>query len=190
MPLKIPTESLDKGQLYSRTRFFIEMGMALAISAMFVLFLGGLRVPASIPIYYLSYRKGPRIALFTAFVLGLLLLIVKPYWLHPIVLIESPLEYMCIAAAGFFPMIKTGSKTTLFQWLYNCRGVILASTLRFIITLIGSYIIYSYYFQSSGPVIWALAFLDEGPIFIPYLIFSIALIPYLVNYNYDIKELK
>lgn len=300
---------VDKHIRYRRTRFFIEMGVALAISAMFVLFLGGLRIPASIPIFYLTYRKGPRIALFTSFVLGLLLLAVRPYWLHPIVIIESPLEYMCIALAGFFPMIgprsslfemdditdwkkftdklikdntpavarireflgekidaivsrinsgdeaarvemidslnillerrdlydeksfenisnnkkakrylkkgvkylrredlqsfnrlilesafpgfiSTAGRNFILRWLYNCRGIVLAATLRFGVTFVGSFIIYATYLRSTSPLIWAIALLDEGPIFVPYLIFTMVLIPYLVRYRYDVKELK
>ena len=84
MPLHIPENGKDSHQLYARTRFFIEMGMAIAISAMFVLLLGMIRIPASIPIFYLSYKKGPRIALFTGAILGILMLVVKPVILHPI----------------------------------------------------------------------------------------------------------
>ena len=190
MPLHIPKNGGDPNQLYTRTRFFIEMGMAIAISAMFVLLLGMLRIPASIPIFYLTYKKNPRVALFTGAILGILMLLIKPVILHPINFIESPLEYMCIAVAGFFPMGDRKFTSKTVQWLYDNRGVVLGATLRFIVTFIGSYIIWSYYLKSSGPVVWTIALLDEGPIFVPYLLFSMVLIPYLVRYKIDVKELK
>jgi len=190
MPLKLPKNGEDPHQTYSKTRFFIEMGMALAISAMFVLLLGVLRAPASIPIFYLTYRKNPRVAMFTAVILGLLMLVIKPVIIHPVNFIESPLEYMCIALAGYFPMGDRKFASKITQWFYDNRGVVIGTTLRFLVTLIGSYIIWSYYLRSSGPVIWLIALLDEGPIFIPYLVFSMVLIPYLVRYKIDIKELK
>lgn len=190
MPLTMPENERNTQQLYTRTRFFIEMGMAIAISAMFVLLLGIIRIPASIPVFYLSYKKGPRMALFAGAILGLLMLVVKPLIIHPVNIIESPLEYMCIALAGYFPMgIKQFSGKTA-QWIYDNRGVVLGATLRFLVTFAGSYIIWSYYLKSTGPVIWLIALMDEGPIFIPFLLFSMVLIPYLVRYKIDVKELK
>lgn len=190
MNIKAKNEGENSSQLYTRTRFFLEMGMALAISGMFVLLLGVLRIPASIPIFFLTYRRSPRVAIYTAIIVGYLVLIVHPLILHPIVFIESPIEYVCIALAGYFPMGNRIFGNKVLQWIYDCRGIIISSFLRFGVTLVGSFIIYSYYFKSSGPLIWLIAFLDEGPIFVPYLIFVMVLIPSLVRFKFDVKELK
>ncbi|MCE1247335.1 MAG: energy-coupled thiamine transporter ThiT [Firmicutes bacterium] len=180
----------DPHQNYRRTRFFIEMGMALAMSGMFLLLLGFLRVPVSIPLFFLTYRRSPKIALYVAIILGYMTLLIHPLILHPIVFIECPLEYACIAIAGFFPMGIKKYENNILQWIYECRGVIIAATLRFLVTFVGSFIIYSYYLHSTSAIVWLIAFLDEGPIFIPYLIFTMVLIPRLVKYKYEIRELK
>jgi thiamine transporter ThiT len=166
------------------------MGMALAMSGMFLLLLGFLRIPVSIPLFFLSYKRSPKIAMYVAIILGYMTLLIHPLILHPIVFLESPLEYACIALAGYFPMGIKKFNTGWLQWLYERRGIIIGATLRFLVTFLGSFVIYSYYLQSTGPVVWLIAFLDEGPIFLPYLIFCMILIPFLVRYKYDIKELK
>jgi len=190
MPSIIAKNNEDTHKLYSHTHFFIEMGMALAISGMFIILLGALRLPASIPIFYLSYRRNPRVAMFTGIILGLIILVVKPI-IHPVNILESPLEYLCIGLAGFFPMGERKFSNKFFQWIYDCRGIIIAATLRFIVTFTGSFIIYSTYLPHNSVTFRVIiAFLDEGPIFIPYLIFSMVLIPFLVRYKFDVKELK
>jgi thiamine transporter ThiT len=168
---------------------FLETAMAVAMAAMFVLTLGALRIPASIPVFFLSYRRGPAVAALAGVAVGLMVLLVRPMYLHPVVFLEAPLEYAVIAVAGFFPPGKE-KRGGLLPWLFDRRGIILAAFLRFAVTLVGSYIIYSYYFSARGGLIWAIAFLDEGPLFVPYLILATVLIPYLTGYRYLVHELK
>ncbi len=164
--------------------------MAVAISAMFVLFLGVFRIPASIPVFFISYRRGPKVAMAAAVAVGMMVLVIRPLYLHPVVFIEAPLEYMMIALAGFFPPGMGKSDNRVIKWLHDRRGILIASLLRLGVTLAGSYIIYSYYFQATGPVIWAITLLDEGPLFIPFLIVAMVLVPLLVRYDFLVHELK
>ena len=173
-----------------KIRFFIETGMAVAISAMFVLFLGVFRIPASIPIFFISYRRGPRVAMAAAVAVGMMVLLVKPLYLHPVVFIEAPLEYLMMPWQGIFPRGDRTFENKITGWLYDRRGILISSLLRLGVTLIGSYIIYSYFFQLTGPVIWTITLLDEIPLFIPFLIVAMVLVPMLVRYDYVVHELK
>lgn len=164
--------------------------MAIALASMFTLLLGAFRIPASIPIFFISYRRSPKVAMIAGIVVGFVVLLVRPLYLHPVVFIEAPVEYLMIALSGYFPPQKGRFKNSTVQWLFDRRGIFIAATLRFLVTLVGSYIIYSYYFQMHGPVIWGVSLLDEGPLFIPYILLALVLVPELTKYRYQVHELK
>lgn len=178
------------GATDERTERNIETAMAIAISAMFVLTLGVFRIPASIPIFFIAYRRGPFVALASGFAVGLMVLLVKPLYLHPVVFAEAPLEYMAVAVSGFFRPGEKIFQSKTAQWFFDRRGIFIGGFLRFAITLAGSYIIYSYYFQTGGLFIWAIALMDEAPLFIPYLLLTLFLVPMLVKHDFQVHELK
>ncbi|MCL5035544.1 MAG: energy-coupled thiamine transporter ThiT [Chloroflexi bacterium] len=190
----------------------LEIGVALSMALLLAFFLKKIFLaPAYVPLYYITYRKGPKLGMFAcmvfAFITTPLAMTSLP---HPIVWIENPLEYLMVALAGFFPMRQGKSlsfkelfgkmgengiisgfkslKADFFGWLYDTRGIVISSILKYIVVILGSAVYVVAYMRLSYPGAVIFSIIMEWKSAFPGLIFCMVVVPVLVKYRMDFKD--
>ncbi len=64
---------------------------------------GSITLGSMVPLFLISFRRGPVVGIFTGAVHGMVQLALQPYILNPAqVLLDYPLPFACIGLAGFF----------------------------------------------------------------------------------------
>ncbi|MCD6309203.1 MAG: energy-coupled thiamine transporter ThiT [Candidatus Eremiobacteraeota bacterium] len=200
------------GRAFLDVPAMLEMGVALSMALMLSFFLRKIFLaPASVPLYYIAYRKGPWLGMFTCLVFALITTPLAMASLpHPIVWIENPLEYMAVAIAGFFPMREEGIfsfkelfrkmsengmtagfkslRKRFFGWIYDTRGIVMSSILRYIIVVLGSAVFFGTYTGLRGLNAIVFSMVMEWRAAFPGLIFFMVAVPILVKYRMDFRD--
>ena len=100
-----------------------------------------------LPIFWLAYRRGPKIGIFAGAVFGVVDLAIEPFVLNPAqFILDYPLAFALLGVAGFFRKIPV-------------VGVIVGGTGRFISHFVSGVIYWSYLAPPGwSPVAYSLAY--------------------------------
>lgn len=203
---------VSKSKSYLDVQTILEIGVALSMALLLAFFLRKIFLaPASVPLYYITYRKGPGLGILACLVFAFITMPLAMANLpHPIVFLENPLEYLVVGIAGFFPMKQSKNtsfkdlfiimsrngicdgfkklKQEFFSWLYDTRGIIISAILRYIVVVLGSAVyIFTFWRFEFLPSILASMIMEWKAAF-PGLIFFMVVVPILVRYRMNFRE--
>jgi len=121
-----------------------------------------------LPIYFIAFRRGPRVGIFSGGVLGLMLLALDPRFVHPAqILLDYPLAHMMVGLAGFFPnRILT--------------GILVGGTLRFVCHFISGIIFFAA-FAPEGTPVWLYSVIYNASYILPQMILAMILLPLILK---------
>ena len=121
-----------------------------------------------LPIFYLSFTLGARAGLIAGGVLGLLILLIDPRFVHPAqVLLDYPLANMMVGTSGFF------RKSVIL-------GVLVGGTGRFLSHFVSGIVFFAAFTPEGTPVaLYSLIY--NGSYIFPQMILAWILLPTLLK---------
>lgn len=91
---------------------------------------GGSVSLAMVPVLLIAFRRGWKVGLVTGFLYGIGNMIYNPFIVHWLqALLDYPIAFMLLGAAGIVPLFKQSAKWLTALWLL--AGTLLAAALRF-----------------------------------------------------------
>lgn len=136
------------------TRLIAEIGLTLALGIvlhmipLYQLPQGGRITPGSlVPIFILSIRRGPKIGMLAGGILGLLVYLIEPFFVHPIqFILDYPLAFSLLGLSGMVPNIPV-------------LGIILGMIGRLLSHIISGVVYFSSYApQGINPWIYSITY--------------------------------
>jgi thiamine transporter len=131
--------------------------LSLVSHSFFSLPQGGSINIGMIPIFWLAYRRGPRIGMFAGAVFGVVDLAIEPFVVNPAqFILDYPLAFGLLGVAGFFQKIPVA-------------GVIVGGTSRFISHFVSGVIYFSNYAPpGESPLVYSAVY--NGTYMVPSII--------------------
>jgi thiamine transporter len=108
------------GRRTTSTQVLAEALVMIAIAGVLSLFriftlpeAGSVTLGSTVPIFVLSFRRGPKVGMAAGLCLGLIVLIIEPFVINPIqFILDYPLPFSLLGIAGFFrkwPVVGVGA---------------------------------------------------------------------------------
>jgi len=140
-----------------RTRIIVEIGVAVALSAIFNLIplwkmpQGGSVSLEMLPIFIIAFRWGGIPGITAGFIYGLLQLTMGAYIVHPLqVLMDYPVPYMLVGLAGFISPVKYEGIKRAFAIII---AILFGGILRFIAHVVSGAVFFAH-FAPEGQNPW------------------------------------
>jgi thiamine transporter len=109
-----------------------------------------------VPIFWLAYRRGPKIGIFAGAVFGVVDLAIEPFVVNPAqFILDYPLAFGLLGIAGFFQKAPVA-------------GVVVGATGRFISHFVSGVVYFSNYAGGENPLVYSAIY--NGSYMIPSLI--------------------
>ena len=155
-------------------RSISESGLLIALAAvLFILSPGQLPYAGKIslqmlPLFLLTFRRGPKTGMMAGAVFGVIVLLLDPRFVHPVqIILDYPLPYIAVGGAGYFSgKIRLG---------------ILIGGLGAFISHFFSGIVFFAAFTPEGMPVWLYSFLYNASYVFPQVIVSILIVPSLLK---------
>jgi thiamine transporter len=122
--------------------------LSLMSHSFFSLPQGGSINVGMVPIFWLAFRRGPKIGIFAGAVFGMVDLAIEPFIVHPIqFILDYPLPFACLGLAGFFQKIPV-------------VGVVVGVTGRFICHFVSGVVYFANYAEEAGmtPIVYSVVY--------------------------------
>ncbi len=141
----------------------IAISFALSYLRIFKLPQGGsVTIASLLPLMIFSYMFGVKKGIFAGFVYGILQAVQDPWIIHPAqFLLDYPIAFACIGAAGLFANVKQLER---FPQVQFALGAVLASVLRYLSHLLSgvfAFSEYAYHWATEAPMnpwVYSLAY--------------------------------
>lgn len=149
----------SKKKLTTRVIAQVAIAVALATILQFIKIIhlpqgGSVTLGSMLPIILIAVFYGPSVGCLSGLIYGLINLLVDPYVVHPIqLLLDYPLAYMALGAAGIFK--------GKFNTLNKVFAVILACAARFVFHFISGIVFFGSYAPKGQPV-WLYSLIYNG----------------------------
>ena len=130
--------------------------LSLVSHSFFSLPQGGSINIGMVPIFWLAYRRGPRIGIFAGAVFGVVDLAIEPFVVNPFqFILDYPLAFGLLGVAGFFQKAPVA-------------GVVVGATSRFISHFVSGVVYFSNYAGGENPLVYSAIY--NGSYMLPSLI--------------------
>ncbi|MBC8277145.1 MAG: energy-coupled thiamine transporter ThiT [FCB group bacterium] len=154
-------------------RSITESGLLIAMAAVLYLLspgqlpYGGKISLHMLPLFLLTFRRGPNAGIIAGGIFGVIVLLLDPWFVHPVqIIMDYPLPYMCVGCAGYFSA--------------NIRlGIIIGGVGGFASHFLSGIIFFSA-FAPEGMPIWEYSLLYNAS-YILQVILSVLLIPTILK---------
>jgi len=151
-----------------------ESGLLIAMAAVLYLLSPG-QLPYAgkislqmLPLFLLTFRRGPRAGIISGGIFGVIVLMLDPRFVHPVqIIMDYPLPYLCVGCAGFFP--------GKIRW-----GILIGGMGSFVSHFLSGMIFFAA-FTPDGMSVWVYSFLYNASYVFPQVILSVLLIPTILK---------
>lgn len=121
-----------------------------------------------LPLYYLSFRRGPKAGILTGGVVGLLIMALDPRFVHPVqVLLDYPVPMMMVGLSGIF---------SRKIWL----GILVGGVGRFIPHFISGMVFFAA-FTPEGTPVWLYSLFYNASYVLPQMVLGLILMPMIMR---------
>ena len=152
-------------QLFAEIVVLVALAGALSLVShlFFSLPEGGSINVGMIPIFWLAFRRGPKIGVFAGAVFGLVDLAIEPFVIHPLQLVlDYPLAFAVLGLAGFFQKQPVA-------------GVIVGVSTRFVAHFVSGIVYFANYApEGISPILYSAIY--NGTYLIPSMIICAVII--------------
>jgi len=157
-----------------KSRVVSETGVMVALATILYLLSPGQLPNAGrismemLPIYFISFRRGPKVGVFAGAVLGLIILLIDPRVVHPLQFImDYPLPHMLVGASGVF-------RKNIYL------GIIAGGLGRFLSHFISGMVFFDAFVPKGTPV-WLYSLIYNGSYLLPQIILAMILLPIILK---------
>ena len=121
-----------------------------------------------LPIFILSYRQGPKFGACAGACLGMIILFIDPYVVHPVqFILDYPLPHILVGLSGIF-------RKNIYL------GITFGGMGRFFSHFISGIIFFAA-FTPQGTTVWLYSLLYNGSYILPQIIASLILVPLIIK---------
>lgn len=160
--------------MQARYRKIAEAGLLTALAAVLNLvsiaklpYAGKLSLEM-LPIFLLSFRQGPKIGVIGGACLGMIILFLDPYVVHPVqFILDYPLPHILVGLSGFF-------RKNIYL------GIIIGGLGRFASHFLSGIIFFAA-FTPPGTPVWLYSALYNGSYILPQIIVSLIFVPLIIK---------
>jgi thiamine transporter len=161
--MDIKTRSITPRNI-AESGIFVGLAVVLNLLSLGQLPNGGRISLEMLPIFYISFRRGAKIGMLSGGVLGIILLVIDPKFVHPVqVILDYLLPNILVGTAGFFPQKI---------WL----GILFGGLGRFVCHFISGIVFFGA-FAPAGTPVWLYSLIYNASYIFPQVLVSFFLLP-------------